>query len=509
MKLWSDNIQTIARSLFVGLICFASLPFAGNAEDIDPTDISYVSVNPYTNEVTVSWYKSESPNIKHARILYIYETSVLVKGTGIADIPGNENATFKFQTDTVQNITFDSNERPLTLAVDAYSENGSNSTSLREYHTTMVASAKITTCPSRIKLSWTPYYGFGITVDKYEIIESSNGTETVVKECNANEYSCLIDLNETKDRNFFVRASFSDCRGVKQTSTSCMCDVSQKAYVYPKFLTIESLDIENHDITITCLCDVASDFRTFHLYKTTSEGQSLLNTFVLTPESPEIYVFVDKNAFENVPDVSYQLDVYDNCDSLLLSSGAQPDRVRVTDYIDEKINTIQWSEHGENVLHYRIWRSINNDNEQIIATTTETTYDDDISDIRSNCVSLCYRIETVYQDNVTSFTYRACIDKNYRLLIPNAFNPYSDIKENRIFKPKYAFLSGDYTMEIFNRFGGCVFTSNDIDVGWDGTIKGQIAPTGTYQYKIEITNIPNKEPITRFGMVNVIYKLTE
>jgi len=510
MKLWSDNIQ---KHIVPALLCVASLfclALNCHADDIDPTDISYVSVNPYTNEVTVSWYKSESANIKFTRILYIYEKSTLVKGNGIVDIPGNDDKSFVFKTDTVTQFTFDANEKPITLAVDAYSENGSNSTSLREYHTTMIASAKTTSCPSKIKISWTGYYGYEIAVEKYEIIESSNGTETVVKECNANETTCMLDLNETKDRSFFVRATFTDCRGKKQTSTSCMCEVSQKAYKLPEYLEIEALDIEKQDITITCICDVSSDFRTYVLSKSIGNTGDFteFDTITLSSESSGKLVYTDKNAFETIPDVSYQIAVYNNCDSLLLVSQAHPDLLQVSDYDDGKINVLRWGDHGENVLHYRIWRSINNGSEQIIATTNDVTYEDDISNIRDNCVSLCYRIETIYPEGVSSFMYRACIDKQYKLLIPNAINPYSDIDENRVFKPKYAFLAGDYKMEIFNRFGGCVFSSDDINVGWDGTIKGQIAPTGTYQYKIQV-NLPNGEVILRHGVVNLFYKLTE
>ena len=114
------------------------------AEEIDPTDISYVSVNPYTNEVTISWYKSESANIAYARILYIYDETTLIKGKGFVDIVGNEDVTYKFKTDTIDKFSYNPDERVISLAVDAYSENGNNSTSLREYHTTMLASAQIT-----------------------------------------------------------------------------------------------------------------------------------------------------------------------------------------------------------------------------------------------------------------------------------------------------------------------------------------------------------------------------
>lgn len=509
MRLWSDNIKRRSGVLLSAVLIMICSIRICQAEEIDPTDISYVSVNPYTNEVTISWYKSESANIKFTRILDIYEKTTLVKGKGFVDLPGNEDRTFVFKTDTIDLYTFDANEKTLTLAVDAYSKNGTNSTSLREYHTTMIASAKITSCPSKIKISWTPYYGYGITIDKYEIIETSNNNETVVKELDADQTTCLLELNETQDRSFFVRASFTDCRGKKQTSTSCMCEVSQKAYIYPKFVDIKALDVINKDIKITCMCDLSSDFRTFYLYKTTADGQqNVLETFTLDSNSSELYVYVDTNAFETVPDSKYTLAVFDNCDSLLLYTSASADIIRVVDDFDENINRIIWNSHGDDVLHYRVWRSVNNGAEQLVGTTSDVTYDDDLSEIQGSCVSLCYRIETVYDNNVKSFSYSACINKEYKLLIPNAFNPYSNIRENKVFKPKYAFLAGNYLLKIYDRIGGCVFTSTDIDTGWDGTIKGKNAPEGTYQYKIQI-ELLSGETIQRYGVVNVIYSDTE
>ncbi len=41
-----------------------------------------------------------------------------------------------------------------------------------------------------------------------------------------------------------------------------------------------------------------------------------------------------------------------------------------------------------------------------------------------------------------------------------------------------------FQMYIFNRWGQMVFESNDISNGWDGKIKGEDAPAGTYVYKI-------------------------
>ena len=367
MKLLSDNIQKHITSAFLCLTALFCLALDCNADDIDPTDISYVSVNPYTNEVTVSWYKSESANIKFARILYIYEKTTLVKGKGFADILGNEDNSYVFTTDTIALFSFEADEVPLSLAVDAYSENGTNSTSLREYHTTMVASAKTTSCPTKIKISWTHYYGYEITVDKYEIIESSNGTETVVKECNANENSCLIDLNETQDRSFFVRATFNDCRDKKQISTSCMCEVSQKAPKLPQYLSIENITIEqNDDVSLTCKCDVSADFRTYIVYKSECDANHFtpIDTFNLSSSSSEVFKLTDTKAHKQDTILFYKIVAIDNCSNAIFESRmVQTPKINIQK-VDETTNIIEWDKNAENVVRYKIWRSINGEKEE-------------------------------------------------------------------------------------------------------------------------------------------------
>ena len=46
-------------------------------------------------------------------------------------------------------------------------------------------------------------------------------------------------------------------------------------------------------------------------------------------------------------------------------------------------------------------------------------------------------------------------------------------------------------MKIYNRWGGMLFESDDINRGWDGTISNgkDIAPVGVYLYYIAVENI--------------------
>ncbi len=67
--------------------------------------------------------------------------------------------------------------------------------------------------------------------------------------------------------------------------------------------------------------------------------------------------------------------------------------------------------------------------------------------------------------------------------VPNAFTPNHD-GTNDIF---YAFCAEKlkFTMHIFNRWGELIFTTHDLNTGWDGTYEGKMAPVDVYTWVIE------------------------
>ena len=66
------------------------------------------------------------------------------------------------------------------------------------------------------------------------------------------------------------------------------------------------------------------------------------------------------------------------------------------------------------------------------------------------------------------------------LIFPGAFTPNSD-GLNDFYKPEYLFIKS-YSLEIFNRWGELLFSTNDINRGWDGTFKGEMVPPDSYTF---------------------------
>jgi gliding motility-associated-like protein len=65
------------------------------------------------------------------------------------------------------------------------------------------------------------------------------------------------------------------------------------------------------------------------------------------------------------------------------------------------------------------------------------------------------------------------------IFFPNAFTPNNDFI-NDTFKPLLFGNVTKFEFAVYNRFGQVVFKTNDHSKGWDGKLKGQLQPTGTY-----------------------------
>jgi PKD repeat protein len=101
-----------------------------------------------------------------------------------------------------------------------------------------------------------------------------------------------------------------------------------------------------------------------------------------------------------------------------------------------------------------------------------------------------------------------------RIEFPTAFAPnpngpsngyYTDGPTgNEVFHPVYQGVA-EYRLRIYNRNSALVFESNDINIGWDGYIKGALAKQDVYVWKVS-GRFRNGKTFTEQGNVTLIVK---
>lgn len=110
-------------------------------------------------------------------------------------------------------------------------------------------------------------------------------------------------------------------------------------------------------------------------------------------------------------------------------------------------------------------------------------------------------------------TRMGCIDTIYKavkvidefqIFVPNSFTPNDD-GVNDVFMAKGTGVKAEnFTMDIFNRAGINIFTSKDINQGWDGKVGGQVVKDAVYIYKIRAVGMNGEGRREFTGYVTII-----
>ena len=75
--------------------------------------------------------------------------------------------------------------------------------------------------------------------------------------------------------------------------------------------------------------------------------------------------------------------------------------------------------------------------------------------------------------------------KGALIYMPNVFSPNNDGNNDILFPLGVGVKSIKW--KVFNRWGELVFTSEDINIGWDGRYIGALQPAGVYIYTMQAT----------------------
>lgn len=114
----------------------------------------------------------------------------------------------------------------------------------------------------------------------------------------------------------------------------------------------------------------------------------------------------------------------------------------------------------------------------------------------------CYVVEAA-NDFGCKVSDEVCLEitNDFAVYIPNSFTPNNDGLNDEFLI--YGTGITNTSMQIFNRWGELLFSSQDYTQGWNGHFKGQLCEGSTYTYVFKYTGL-NRKKYTKTGGVTLI-----
>jgi len=115
-----------------------------------------------------------------------------------------------------------------------------------------------------------------------------------------------------------------------------------------------------------------------------------------------------------------------------------------------------------------------------------------------------YTVEIVDTMNCFHVTGQVTIEviDEYTIDVPSAFTPDGDGINDFIFVKGWG-IKQLLEFKIYNRWGQCIFSTDDIHKGWDGTFKGIIQNIDTYAYTAKVEAYSGRQ-FTKNGLINLL-----
>ncbi len=236
------------------------------------------------------------------------------------------------------------------------------------------------------------------------------------------------------------------------------------------------------------------------------------STYHLADLSMSDATFTDPHA-DPARRYSYILSVNDKCGHILAQSDSAYNIVAAVTEAPQNVNLVSWSKPRalyDQITGSQILRKI--DGQDWEQAGEVGSYYNEYEDILSNMIAdekiysgqFCYQVTVNYQNGSQIRSNAACLQREPVIYIPNAFNPQSDIMENRTFRPRADFLD-DYHLAIYDKRGALLFQSDDLNAGWDGYDRSsKLCHRDTYIYHITYKTSSGKQ-VERSGKVNLLY----
>lgn len=273
-------------------------------------------------------------------------------------------------------------------------------------------------------------------------------------------------------------------------------------------ITIEAFDPCNgnastsNEICTTLDALTLSPFES--LYSSYEEGGIYINLDNVSTGSFEIYRRFEGSSFEfrtttessftdKIGSQSrkyfYRIDYRDSCDQLLYSEETHPPFIDA-DLISENQYTVQVTPAKNSITgnlnsSYEVGTPNSKSVQEINTSPFELRLNaNDGTPRQLLTTSIIYDSQETLSSNTLILKYELLV------YVPSAFTPNGDGLNDRL--EVFGLPASDATINIYSKWGQLIYTTVDPSNGWDGTVNGSLAPSGTYLYEITFETLEGK-----------------
>jgi len=207
----------------------------------------------------------------------------------------------------------------------------------------------------------------------------------------------------------------------------------------------------------------------------------------------------------------YRVSTVDQCDSSRLSNYVSTIFLE-GNALPTNENQLTWTPYDSRigtVNGYSIYKLVANDPLFLGRINgANTSFVDPI--ITPADAGACYYIEADFSvtfassgiETHISRSNTTCLSQTATIVMPNAFAPNG---QNRSFKPTILFSEtiANYQLVIYNRYGGKMFETTNMNIGWNGQKDGKDVSMGTYTYLVRIEQIDG-EQVEKVGVLMLL-----
>jgi gliding motility-associated-like protein len=374
-------------------------------------------------------------------------------------------------------------------------------------------------CDKSIQLTWNQYINLPGGILGYEVFVSKNAgpfNEVTFVDSSTFNYD-YPDFSDGDSLQIYIAAiSLADTNHVLHSQYLRFVAVVVKPPAF-NYITNITVDLTNN-IDLTWLVDNKSKIYSYQVQNSEDNVTYFSETLLYpTPPISRFGSYADSTVTPQYNPYYYTITAIDSCNATTVSPYAQSITLTGTlsDYYEISLAWNPVYIYNATVLRQNLYRDLNDGTGyQLVKTFSPsmTAYTDSVYQFLDKPGNFCYRIEAVYHltlpdagyDTVSSsFSNVACVDHRPIIYVPNAF-VYNGI--NNFFKPKIIFGNPyGYSMQIFNRYGGKIFETHDVNEGWYGTNDGKAVEQGGYAYLIQFT-ADDGTAIERSGIVMMLKK---